>query len=48
MMGYPYESDEARELNWQITEAIYYGAIQQSMKLAERMDHMKHFGITCK
>lgn len=36
MMGYAYTSPEAKMLNWQIAEAIYYGAIMKSMELAKR------------
>ena len=35
MMGLPYESKEAQELNWRISEQIYYSAIMESMELAK-------------
>lgn len=35
-MRLPYESDEARLLNQQIFETIYYGALEASCELAER------------
>lgn len=38
MMGLPFGSDKARELNQRIFEAIYYGAVKTSIQLA------KHFG----
>ena len=34
LMGYPYESEEARRLNFQIFEAIYYSALKTSCALA--------------
>ncbi|XP_046914056.2 ribonucleoside-diphosphate reductase large subunit-like [Dermatophagoides farinae] len=36
LMRYPYESEEARLLNIQIFETIYYGALEASCELAER------------
>lgn len=34
LMGHPYESEEARRLNFQIFEAIYYSALKTSCALA--------------
>lgn len=34
-MGYPFTSNEARELNVKIFETIYYGALKESNKLAK-------------
>ena len=34
IMKYPYDSDEARELNKNIFETIYHGALEQSMETA--------------
>ena len=36
LMRYPFESDEARKLNTQIFETIYYGALEASCELAEK------------
>jgi len=36
LMGHPFDSDEARKLNKQIFETIYYGALEESSALAER------------
>jgi len=36
MMGIPYDSEEALDLDKQIFEAIYYGAIKESVKLAQK------------
>jgi len=36
MMGHPFDSDEAKQLNKQIFETIYYGALEESNALAER------------
>jgi ribonucleoside-diphosphate reductase alpha chain len=33
-MGYPFESDEAKELNKKISETIYYGALEASNEIA--------------
>lgn len=35
MMGYPFGSDEARKLNKQIFENIYYGCVEMSVSLAK-------------
>lgn len=35
-LGYPYESTEAQEINWQIAEEIYASALVASMNLAEK------------
>jgi ribonucleoside-diphosphate reductase alpha chain len=35
MLNLPYESNEAKELNWRIYEEIYHGALMASMQLAE-------------
>jgi len=35
-MRYPYESEEAVELNKKVFETIYYGALEASCELAER------------
>ena len=36
MMRYPFESDEARQLNKDIFETIYFGAVEASCEVAER------------
>ena len=36
MLGYPFGSDEARELNRLIFEHIYYGAVEMSIQLAKQ------------
>lgn len=35
-MRYPFESEEARQLNQQIAETIYYAAMCASLELAQR------------
>lgn len=35
-MRFPYESEEAAELNRQVFETIYYGALEASCELAEK------------
>ncbi|XP_070496325.1 ribonucleoside-diphosphate reductase large subunit [Chironomus tepperi] len=37
LMRMPYESDEAKKLNQQIFETIYYGALESSCELAEQL-----------
>lgn len=37
LMRMPYESDEAKKLNQQIFETIYYGALESSCELAEKL-----------
>lgn len=34
LMRYPYESKEAKELNVQIFETLYYGALEASCEMA--------------
>jgi len=36
LMRYPFESEKAQELNKQIFETIYYGALESSCELAEK------------
>jgi len=36
LMRYPFESDNASELNKKIFETIYYGALEASCELAEK------------
>ena len=36
LMGFPFESDEARTLNQQIFETIYHGAMEASCEIAQR------------
>lgn len=43
MMGYPYESDEAKTLNRLIFETIYYAAIDESKELAKNFGHYVSF-----
>jgi len=43
MLKLPFESDEAKEINKNVMEAIYYGAIDMSIKLAERDGHYETF-----
>lgn len=35
-MRYPFESEEAADLNRKVFETIYYGALESSCELAER------------
>ena len=37
LMRFPFESDEAQKLNKQIFETIYYGAMEASCELAEKL-----------
>lgn len=37
LMGYPFESAEARELNVRIFETIYFGAMEASMEIAKEV-----------
>lgn len=37
LMRFPFESDEARQLNKDIFETIYYSALKASCELAERL-----------
>ena len=47
--GYPFDSDEAKELNDRIFECIYYGSMKASMKLAqEREIVMKQYKMWLK
>lgn len=42
LMGYPFDSKEARTLNKQIFESIYYGALRESVHMAhQREESMK-------
>ena len=43
MLGMPFDSEEARQLNKDIFEAIYFGALTASAKIAERDGHYKTF-----
>ena len=36
LMGYPFDSEEARETNKLIFETIYYGAVSESMEIAKK------------
>jgi ribonucleoside-diphosphate reductase alpha chain len=36
MMGFPFESDEAKQLNTDIFETIYHGAVEASMELSKK------------
>lgn len=36
MMRYPFDSPEAKKLNIQIFETLYYGALEASVELAEK------------
>ena len=36
LMRYPFESEEAAELNRKVFETIYYGALESSCELAEK------------
>jgi len=44
MLGMPYDSDDAKRLNEQIFEAIYYGAIKKSIELAKTEGPYISFG----
>jgi ribonucleoside-diphosphate reductase alpha subunit len=45
-LGYPYESDQAQELNRLISEAMYYGAVRESVRLAaEHQQRMSRFAV---
>jgi ribonucleoside-diphosphate reductase alpha subunit len=43
LMGYPYESQEAHDLNKQIFETIYYGSLVESNRLAKCHGHYESF-----
>jgi len=43
MMRYPFESKEAAQLNKDIFEAIYYGAVSSSIDVAERDGHYQTY-----
>lgn len=43
MLGMPFGSDDARKLNKQIFETIYYGAVKESIQLAKRDGHYQSF-----
>lgn len=43
LMRYSFESPEAKSLNKEIFEAIYYGAVDASCELAERLGHYETF-----
>lgn len=43
MLGMPFDSAEARQLNKDIFEAIYFGALTASANIAERDGHYKTF-----
>lgn len=54
LLGYPYESLEARELNKQIFETIYYGSMTSSVDIAEEREYRMlclrdayHDGVFC-
>jgi len=36
LMRYPFDSPEAKKLNIQIFETLYYGSLEASMELAEK------------
>jgi ribonucleotide reductase alpha subunit len=43
LMRFPFESPEARDLNREIFEAIYFGAVSASCELAEKLGHYTSF-----
>lgn len=43
LMRYPYESEEARFLNKQIFETLYYGAMEASCELAEKYGYYETY-----
>lgn len=43
LMRFPFESKEAAQLNRDIFEAVYYGAVEASTELAERDGHYQSF-----
>jgi ribonucleoside-diphosphate reductase alpha subunit len=43
MLRFPFESDEAKKLNRDIFEAIYYGAVKASCDIAEKEGHYETF-----
>lgn len=43
MMRFPYESEQARKLNRDIFETIYFGAVSASMELAKQHGHYSTF-----
>ena len=43
MMGYPFGSEEARQLNRQISENMYYGAVAKSIALAKEHGPYPHY-----
>ncbi len=48
MLRLPFESDEARALNREIFETIYFGSMTASMELAKEQGPMRHMkGLLC-
>ncbi|EKX72641.1 ribonucleoside-diphosphate reductase large chain, putative [Theileria equi strain WA] len=43
LLRYPFESDEARELNKRIFETIYYACLDESISLAEKHGHYESY-----
>ncbi|GMH84656.1 hypothetical protein TrST_g13199 [Triparma strigata] len=43
IMRYPFESDEATKLNRDIFETIYFGAVEASVELAEKLGHYETY-----
>lgn len=43
LMKYPFESKEANELNAQIFETLYYGALEASCELASEKGHYESY-----
>lgn len=43
MMNYPFDSEEARKLNFQIFENIYYASLEESCNLAQKTFHYETF-----
>ena len=44
LLGFPFDSPEAKELNKQIFESIYYGSMKTSVELAQSLGAYESFG----
>lgn len=43
MMGYPWESEDARRLNYQISECVYFSTLHESMLMAQKLQPYASF-----
>ena len=46
MMRLPFESPEAKQLNLDIFETIYFGAVEASVELAEKDGHYETYQVS--